>query len=460
MKPDLNKRYRIIATYMLLVCLVGIVCVFLLWNIKGVSSVFSKIWSVFTPIIYGALIAYLLNPILRFFENKVFRQRNTKKATSRIARRIFCVSATIFLFFIIIALFVWMLLPQLTKSITDLGEKFPDYLEQGEQLASDIAQKDGIFSDVINALLVKLNGIIDNSYEILQKELLPTLKETLQSVALSALDVFLGVIFAIYFLFAKEHLAALVKKILRSLCSETVYSNILRIAVLADNIFGKYFSGVILDSTIVGLICFVFMSIVKMPYSPLISVIIGFTNIIPFFGPFIGAIPSLIILFVANPIYAVYFGIMILVLQQIDGNIIAPRIQSNATGLDPVWVIIAITLMSGLLGFAGMVLGVPLFSVLYVLIKESAEARLKQKNLPTETVHYMSEMGRAYCEKPEKEAKSFKEAASHFFKTTSLKAKNTKKDMTASPDHITHQNKKKKTHTSRKNRKKNQTKQK
>ena len=168
------------------------------------------------------------------------------------------------------------------------------------------------------------------------------------------------------------------------------------------------------------------MTILGMPYAPLISVIIAATNVIPFFGPFIGAIPSALILFVANPIYAVYFAIMVLVLQQIDGNIIAPRIHSASTGLDPVWVIVSITLMSGLFGFVGMFIGVPLFSVLYTLVKEQVEMRLAKKSLPLETVNYMSELGRAYCKKPEKEKKPLKEKLRAFLKKMPLKKQTNK----------------------------------
>ncbi len=419
MRPDPNRKYTTIAIYALIVLLVVMAAIFLLWNLDSVSAFGTKLLDICSPIIYGALIAYLLNPVLKTFEKKVFKKKS-KDGLSCTARRLLSVSMTFLAFFIVLALFVWMLLPQLTASITDLGEKFPSYLAAVEALAHSIAENGGAIADTIESILTTINNFIDNSYDIL-KQYLPMLTDMLQSAALNVLDVVLGLVFAVYFLFAKEHLAALCKKLLRAVCKEKTYHNILRITALADNTFGKYFTGVIIDSALVGFICFLAMSIMRMPYAPLISVIIGCTNIIPFFGPFIGAIPSAIILFVANPIYAVWFGIMILVLQQIDGNIIAPRIQSNATGLDPVWVIVAITMMSGLLGFVGMVVGVPLFSVLYILIKEAVENRLAQKKLPLETVDYMSEMGRAYCEKPEKEAKPLKETFSKLFRKKKTK---------------------------------------
>ncbi len=408
MKPEQNRKYTSITIYALGVLLVSILAVFFFWKFDQVTALVNKILDVCSPIIYGALFAYLLNPLMKVFEKKVFGRKKGKKELSRTARRALSVTLTFISFVILLALFVWMILPQLTASIKDLGEKFPSYLQSVEDLAHSIAAGGGAIADAIESLLTTLNEFIDNSYTLL-KQYLPMLTEMLQSVALGALDIVLGIVFAIYFLCSKEHIASHAKKIIRAIFKEKTYKNILRIVRLTDNTFGKYFTGAILDSMLVGVICFILMSILRMPYAPLISVVIGITNVIPFFGPFIGAIPSAIILFVANPIFAVYFAIMILVLQQIDGNIIAPRIHSASTGLDPVWVIVSITLMSGFFGFVGMLIGVPLFSVLYTLLKEIVEKRLETKSLPTETEAYMTEMGRIYCEKQEKEKKPLKE---------------------------------------------------
>lgn len=426
-----NRKYLTIAIYTLVVILIGIACVFFFIHYDATLGFLAKILDISAPIIYGALIAYILNPLMKLFEDKLFRRRNPTEGLSRTARRVLSVMMTFFSFFIFLALFVWMLLPQLTTSIKDLGEKFPAYIQAVEDLAHSIAESGGAVATAIESLLTTLNELIDNSYDLL-KQYLPILTSMLQSVAVGALDIVLGIVFSIYFLLAKEHLLAQIKKILRAIFKEKTYNDILRIVSLTDDTFGKYFTGAILDSILVGIICFILMTILGMPYAPLISVIIAATNVIPFFGPFIGAIPSAIILFVANPIYAVYFVIMILVLQQIDGNIIAPRIHSASTGLDPVWVIVSITLMSGLFGFIGMFIGVPLFSVIYTLIKEQVEKRLTQKSLPTETVDYMSKMGRAYCEKPEKEKKTLKETFSALLskipvKKTSKKNGNKKK---------------------------------
>ncbi len=420
MRPEPNRKYFTIAVYALLVALFGIATVFFFLYFDGVTAFVRRLLDICAPIVYGALIAYLLNPLLRIFEQKILRKKSGKEGLSRTGRRALAVAMTMVAFAILISLFVWMILPQLTASVKDLGDKFPSYLQSVEDLAHSIAEGGGAIADAIESLLTTLNDFIDNSYNLL-KQYLPMLTGMLQSVALGALDVILGIVFAIYFLFSKEHIAAQSKKILRAVFKEKTYAEILRILNLTNNTFGKYFTGAILDSALVGMICFVFMMILGMPYAPLISVVIGITNVIPFFGPFIGAIPSAIILFVANPIYAVYFAVMILVLQQIDGNIIAPRIHSASTGLDPVWVIISITLMSGFFGFVGMLIGVPLFSVLYTLLKEQVEKRLHKKHLPVEFTSYMSDLDRAYLEKPEKEKKPIKEALRSMLDKAKLK---------------------------------------
>ena len=401
MKPENNnKKYTAITLHAIAVLLASIAFAFLLWNLDKIGTFFSGLLDICLPILYGALIAYILNPLMRLIEEKLLKKRSSG-GLSRTARRTLSVILTYLAFLSLLALFVWMILPQLAESIRDIGDKFPSYLQSVEELAQSIAASGGVVAEAIQTLLTSINEFIDSSYDLLQ-QYFPVITEMLQSVATGALDVALGIVFSIYFLMAKEHLSAQSKKFLRAIVKEKTYNNVIRIITLTSNTFGKYFTGAILDSMLVGVICFFLMAILGMPYAPLISVVIGVTNVIPYFGPFIGAIPSAIILFVANPIYAIYFAILILVLQQIDGNIIAPRIHSSSTGLPPVWIIVAVTLMSGLLGFVGMFIGVPLFSVIYTLVKEQIEKRLEKKSLPTETFEYMSELGKAYSMPPEK----------------------------------------------------------
>jgi predicted PurR-regulated permease PerM len=246
-----------------------------------------------------------------------------------------------------------------------------------------------MIAKAVNSALDYLNDLMSRSYELLQ-EYLPMLKDIIQSVATALVDIILGFVFAVYFLCSKEYLLAQTKKITKSLFSEKFYNKLAYFVSLTDRTFGKYFVAAILDSILVGFICFLLVQIAGMPYAPLIGVVIAITNIIPIFGPFLGAIPCAIILFVCKPSYAIIFGIMILVVQQIDGNIIVPRIHGASTGLPPVWIIVSITIMSGLFGFVGMFIGVPCFSVIYMLVKQYVEDRLEKKSYRTDTIAYMN----------------------------------------------------------------------
>ena len=403
-----NRKYLTIAVYTAIVLCLGVFLVFFFINLDTVKTFFSKFFDVCTPLIYGAFIAYILNPLVKVFEEKLFRPRKNKDGISHTARRALAVATAMLSLFLFLALFVWMIVPQLIISIQDIALKFPDYLKDLTDIARSLAENGGVIAEAVESLIASINSFMDRSYELLQ-EYLPLVTGYLQSFATAVFDIILGIVFAIYFLCAKEHLAAQAKKLSQAILSEQNYEKILGIITLTDKTFGKYFVGAILDSLLVGFICFLLVQLFGMPYAPLIGVVIGITNIIPIFGPFIGAIPSAIILFVHNPMYAVYFAIMILVIQQIDGNIIAPRIHGASTGLAPVWIITAITIMSGFFGIVGMFIGVPIFSVLYTLAKQFVEARLEKKSFSTDTIAYMNKDARKYYKTNDAPKKSIKE---------------------------------------------------
>lgn len=415
MRPQWNRKYTTIAVYTAIVLIFGVLCVFFFLKFEEIGDALSAFFRICEPLIYGAFIAYILNPLMKIYEEKVFRTGKSGAGLSRTARRALAITAAILTFFVFLALFIWMILPHFVDSVKDLGAKLPSYLESLEEFANNIAANGGIFATAVEAILTYINDFIDRSYDLLS-EYLPQLAEKLQSVAAVVFDVVLGVIFAIYFLAAKERISSQAKKMLRALVNEKHYRSVLDIFALADRTFSRYFTGAILDSIVVGVICFIMMQILGMPYSPLISVIIGVTNIIPIFGPFIGAVPSAVILFVYKPVFAIYFALMILVLQQIDGNFIAPKIHGATTGLAPVWVIVSITVMSGLFGVVGMFIAVPVFSVLYVIFKKKIEERLAKKAMATDTLSYMNEFDRRLYEPRSSGGKSMKEKAGAFFK--------------------------------------------
>ena len=389
MKPYQNQKYMTIAVYALIVIVLTISIVFFFLNLGTINLFFGKLFKICAPLLYGACIAYALNPLMKLYEEKVFRSRKHKALLSRSARRGLSVTATLLSVVIFLTLFIAMIIPQLKISIKDLIDKFPEYIASLEDLAHSLAQTNETIAGIVNYALSYLDNLMSRSYELLL-EYLPVLTGILQTVASAVLDIVLGFVFAVYFLCAKEYIIAQTKKVASALFSKKIYDKIAYFISLTDRTFGKYFVAAILDSILVGFICFLLVQIAGMPYAPLIGVVIAITNIIPIFGPFLGAIPCAIILFVCKPSYALIFGIMILVVQQIDGNIIVPRIHGASTGLPPVWIIVSITIMSGLFGFVGMFIGVPCFSVIYMLIKQYVESRLEQKSFSTDTVAYMN----------------------------------------------------------------------
>jgi predicted PurR-regulated permease PerM len=202
-------------------------------------------------------------------------------------------------------------------------------------------------------------------------------------------NIVIGLIVSIYFLLDKEKFCAASKKITYALFDEKTANYLVKFGKRSDDIFGNFISGKILDSLIIGILTFVVLIIAKMPYATLISVIIGITNIIPFFGPFFGAIPSALIILFVSPVKAMWFLVIVVVIQQIDGNIIGPKILGDSLGISAFWILFALLVAGKLLGLVGMIIGVPLFAIMYSTIKELIEMRLKEKNMPVDTNEYM-----------------------------------------------------------------------
>ncbi|MBQ3489854.1 MAG: AI-2E family transporter [Clostridia bacterium] len=417
MKPYQNQKYLTIAVYALIVLILTISIVFFFLNLDFVDRFIGKLLDICAPLIYGAFIAYALNPLMKLYEEKVFRPRKKGRPLSRTLRRGLSVTASLLSVAVFLTLFIAMMVPQLKTSLKDLIDKFPEYIASMESLAHSLAQSNETVAGVVNSALNYLDNLMSRSYELLQ-EYLPVLTGILQSVATAVLDILLGFVFAVYFLCAKEYIIAQTKKISKALFSEKIYGKIAYFIALTDRTFGKYFIAAGLDSLLVGFITFLLVQFAGMPYAPLIGVVIAITNIIPIFGPFLGAIPCAIILFVCKPSYALTFGIMILIVQQIDGNIIVPRIHGASTGLPPVWIIVSITVMSGLFGFVGMFIGVPCFSVVYTLIKQYVEGRLDRKSFSKDTVSYMSREERKRFVTEDAPKPSLKEKFTKIFKKT------------------------------------------
>lgn len=288
---------------------------------------------------------------------------------------------------IIVYLFMQFVLPQLIESISGLINDIPRYVRELTSLIETELYERNIdqeYMAIINEKFVEItNWVIQ-----LLTNILPLIGNMVMSVASSIWNIILGVIISIYLLTDKEKFFALGKKIVTSLFNSKHTTIILDLANRTNLTFGKFIGGKIVDSVIIGILTLIILAIFKMPYMVLISVIIGITNVIPFFGPFIGAIPSAIIILFVSPIQALWFLIIVLVIQQVDGNIIGPKILGDSIGISAFWILFAILVAGKLFGLIGMIIGVPMFAVIYSIIKDIIEARLRYKGLPVETSHY------------------------------------------------------------------------
>jgi len=358
------------------------------------------------PVIYGAFMAYLLAPVVNFFEIHPFDAVSQKplpkeQKEQRVSKGVRAVS--ILLTWTVIAAMVYVLfsilIPELYRSVRQFFANVETYYNTINGWVHHLLDT---YPTLENWAVQQM----ENYYEVLQNwvknELLPqatTLMGIVSGGVFSGVfilvrffsDLLVGVIVSVYFLATKETCAAHARKIIYSLFSEKNVYWVLRAIRKVDRIFSGFVRGKLLDSLIIGILCCVGCSLLEMPYTPLVSVIVGVTNVIPFFGPFLGAIPSTLLILLVSPMKAVYFVIFVLALQQLDGNVIGPKILGDKTGLSSLWVIIAILVGGSFFGLAGMFFGVPVCACFYSLMNFIVDARLKKKHLPVDTEVYIND---------------------------------------------------------------------
>ncbi len=392
-----NHKALSIAFISVLAVAILVLFVFALFNASAIKGFVKGIFSTLLPFFYGFTFAYLCNPIYKKLYKYAFKFCDHKKPRPRLRKSLSIFSAFI-IFIGIIALILWGIIPQIIKVLD--GDSISSYIVAFEEFAykliDQISLTINIDADQIQDFLTtKISEISD---KILSADLTTILITFAKEIIIQIFDIVVGFILSIYFLIYKESIIAKAKRFLCAIFKKNSYEKIIDFARYTDKTFGRYLIGVLVDSVLVGFVVFLILAIIKFPFAPLIGVIVGVTNIIPFFGPFIGAIPSAILVLLGSLnqgydgkeaiIRVIIFALIILVVQQIDGNIIAPHIQGTATGITPIGVILAVTLCSDLFGFIGMVIGVPLFAVLAYLINKLLEKRLKKKKLPVNTAFY------------------------------------------------------------------------
>ena len=351
----------------------SIIFFFLIYRFDGFGSAISTLTGILMPFIYGAVIAYLLKPVCNTIE--AFLRRFIPEKMKGLINAL-SVTFTILFGLLLIYALCMMIIPQLITSVTTLYYTAQANITKFMYWANhlEFIEKNEQIMELLNSAYAALNTNLDTW---IKNTLLPSMQNILSGAALGVLNVvvvlknlIIGIIVAVYMLASRKRFVQQGKMVLYSVVKPRWASLITEEVKYADRMFGGFINGKILDSAIIGLLCYIGCLIFKFPSALLVSVIIGVTNVIPFFGPFIGAIPATLLILIQNPIKALWFVLFVLVLQQVDGNIIGPKILGNTTGLSSFWVLFAILLFGGLWGFAGMIVGVPLFAVIYDVIKK------------------------------------------------------------------------------------------
>ncbi len=432
-----NENYNTIAVYVLLILLWNAFCVVVCMNIGNIISGLFKLLDILKPLIYGLVIALILNPLYKFIVNRVFNIFD-KKMRHMNLKHIFGLIITYLLIISAVTLLILIVIPQAAKSYTDLQSKITVYINEAQNFidrilsnipAIDIMFKspsagtikpvpiknqDGsipsliffnveqavsskMYSEIINQyknsahfnIAGFLNKLIVNSYEIFTN-ITPYIFSSVMSVFTEVKNIILGLIISIYYLAAQKKFTASIKYIMKIFLPSSLCEKLNESVIIINRIFIQFINGKIIDAIIIGILCFIFMTIIGMPYAPLIGLIVGITNIIPYIGPFLGAIPGVFIIFVADPFMVIWFILLIIGLQQLDSYVIEPYILQGQISLDSIWIIISVIIMGGFLGIPGLLIGVPVFAIIYTFFKQYIEKRLINRNLPNKTSDWIN----------------------------------------------------------------------
>ncbi len=359
--------------------------VFIMINFAQVWGLFLILNNVLMPFYMGLIFAFLINMPYTFFAEKAFIGLDKQKPFLRKMRKPFALIAANIVVLGIIGAFVTLLIPQLVDSANELAQNFQAYAQEFQEfIIFNLDKYFGIVIDSNNDIFNLINEIVkiitggelDALLKTIATSFTPNVVDATIAVSMTIVNIGVGFVVSIYLIGCKEKLLCQVKKICYAFLSLGKADKIMEIGDLTNNIFGKFVYGKIIDSIIMGALCFVGMSILGLDYALLISVIIGVTNVVPVFGPFFGAVPSVFILLIIDPIQAIQFTIFILILQQIDGNFIGPKILGNTIGISGFWIMASVIVGGGLFGFIGMLLAVPLFSTFYVLLGRKVNTKL------------------------------------------------------------------------------------
>lgn len=418
MRRDDRRSYFAVGLTAFAVIAASLLLFFLLFHMKEVSGFLGTLGVILRPIFMGAVIAFLLLPVHRTILKFLMAMTTEKRKADR--RNVSFLNFVAIILSLLLALFLIylllaMVIPQVYESIVGLVQSIPDYIEvvQGwlQTFFEDNPEIQAAVMSVYNSAAASLEqwlnaDILPNlesvstTFQWVRTTIWPNFTGVMAGVSGVLLgflvlvkDLLIAVIVSVYLLARKDTFAAQSKKIVYSLFRTDIADLLVDEVRNAYKIMSGFINGKLVDSLIIGAICFLCCTLFKFPYPALVATIVGVTNIIPFFGPFIGAVPCGLLIFLVSPLQAVYFAIFIVVLQQFDGNILGPKILGETTGLASFWVLFSILLFGGLFGFGGMVLGVPVFAMIYSVVSRTVAHGLRARNLPVDTEEYMGKTG-------------------------------------------------------------------
>ncbi len=371
---DKFKEYWGIVTYV-------VVLVYAIFNFSNLISGVKSIIGIISPFIVGIAIAFVLNLVMKIFEEKIFNFLSDKKYKKYLKfKRPLSVFFTFITVFLVILSLISFIIPQLIDSISKLTNAVPSYMKSFEIFISKYVTHTEILNTVWNNFLSAWKEVIQFTGQVLASSLTSVVNITVGFTS-GLFNFILSIIFSIYMLLNKEDLQLGMKKVLYSFIRKSFADRVIRLGKISNEVFSSYIGGQFIEAIIIGVLCFIGMIILRMPYSLLISVLIAVTALIPIFGAFIGTIPSAFIILIIDPMKAIWFIIFIIVLQQVEGNLIYPKVVGGSIGLPPIWVMLAMIIGGNAFGFIGILLGIPIFSVVYKVFKEIVDKRLKKLEL-------------------------------------------------------------------------------
>ncbi|MDO4594043.1 MAG: AI-2E family transporter [Tissierellia bacterium] len=381
MKLDKNYRQK------LKVYTISIILFFILWNLKDVSGVLSKAISIFTPFLIGFAIAFIVNLPLNFIEDKIFK-KVIKSEKRKSIRHAISILVSYLLVFIIIIFLLYIIIPQLIESMNSLFSRIPVFFEMVIEKMREYSVFDRLRYTLENEMdNVNWNNAMKTAARFVTKgsaQSFSMIGGVLNTIFSSLLNILLGLVFSIYVLLSKDKLKYQSNRMLYSLFKEKIADYLNHVASVSYESFSGFLQGQMTIATILGIMCFIGMLVLRLPYAAMISVLIGFTDLIPVLGPFLGGAIGALLIFIENPMQALVFIIFVVVIQQIESNVTYPLIVGNKIGIPSMWTLVAITVGASLYGVLGMILFVPLFSVIYVLLGEFTNYMLKKREVRIE----------------------------------------------------------------------------